>query len=156
MASLPEEHPPEQKAVVTSRDEILPQGLGHGMGAIAHAEFDLDLLEMAANRLFTDPECLGHFAVLGPSGDQAQDGDLGAKAPASGQALLSGVWTALQHEDQIERGPGPELGDYLKMAIRYLPADGGARAMGPGPGRRERRYRSRRVIGMVVIGGRCS
>ena len=75
MASLPEKHPPEQKAPVTSRDEILPQGLGHGMGAIAHAKFDLNLLQVAADRLFTDPECLCHFAVLGPSGDQAQDGD---------------------------------------------------------------------------------
>ena len=75
MASLPEQHPPEQKAPVTSGDEILPQGLGHGMGAIAHAKLDLNLLQVTADRLFTDLQCLRHFAVSGPGGDQTQDGD---------------------------------------------------------------------------------
>src|SRR6202171_1094088 len=37
--------------------------------------------------------------------------------PASAQVLLSGIWTALQNEDQIERLPGPELGDYLGLPI---------------------------------------
>src|ERR1700682_2773453 len=37
--------------------------------------------------------------------------------PASAQVLLSGIWTALQHEDQLERGPGPELGDYLGLPV---------------------------------------
>jgi len=37
--------------------------------------------------------------------------------PAPAQVLLSGIWTALQHEDQIERLPGPELGDYLGLPI---------------------------------------
>lgn len=40
-----------------------------------------------------------------------------ASAPASAQILLSGDWIALQHEDQIERGPGPDLGDYLGLPI---------------------------------------
>jgi hypothetical protein len=37
------------KGQVTSRYEILPQGLRHSMGAIAYAKFDLDLLQMAAD-----------------------------------------------------------------------------------------------------------
>ena len=75
-------HQLEPKAQVTSRDEILPQGLGHGMGAIAHAKFDLDLLQVAADRLFTDLECLRHFAVSGPRGDQTQDGDFARRQPS--------------------------------------------------------------------------
>jgi hypothetical protein len=38
---------------VTSRTswyEVLPQGLGHSMGAIAYVKFDLDLLQVAADR----------------------------------------------------------------------------------------------------------
>lgn len=37
--------------------------------------------------------------------------------PAFGQAYLAGNWTPLRHEDQPERGPGPELGDYLGLPI---------------------------------------
>src|ERR1700733_12735036 len=40
-----------------------------------------------------------------------------ASLPAFGQILLSGDWTALQHEDVGERGQGPELGDYLGLPI---------------------------------------
>jgi hypothetical protein len=40
-----------------------------------------------------------------------------AVLPAGAQILLSGDWIALQHEDQIERGPGPDLGDYLGLPI---------------------------------------
>jgi cyclase len=36
---------------------------------------------------------------------------------AFGQAYLAGNWTPLRHEDQAERGPGPELGDYLGLPI---------------------------------------
>ena len=36
-----------------------------------------------------------------------------AGRPAFGQIDLSGIWTPLYHEDQPERIPGPELGDYL-------------------------------------------
>ena len=35
------------------------------------------------------------------------------------QSFLSGDWVGTFHEDQPERGPGPELGDYLA----YLPSD---------------------------------
>ena len=38
-------------------------------------------------------------------------------APAFAQADLSGVWAPLMHEDQPERGPGPEIGDYLGLPI---------------------------------------
>ena len=38
-------------------------------------------------------------------------------ASAFGQAYLAGNWTPLRHEDQAERGPGPELGDYLGLPI---------------------------------------
>ena len=37
--------------------------------------------------------------------------------PASAQVDLSGDWIALQHEDWQERGPGPEVVDYLGMPI---------------------------------------
>ena len=37
--------------------------------------------------------------------------------PAYAQFNLSGDWSPLVHEDQPERGPGPELGDYLGLPI---------------------------------------
>jgi hypothetical protein len=37
--------------------------------------------------------------------------------PASAQSVLSGDWVGLFHEDQPERGPGPELGDYGGLPI---------------------------------------
>jgi hypothetical protein len=42
-----------------------------------------------------------------------------AHALAFGQVNLDGVWNefAIVHEDQPERGPGPELGDYLGIPI---------------------------------------
>jgi hypothetical protein len=36
---------------------------------------------------------------------------------AFAQTELSGTWVAQYHEDQPERGPGPELGDYLGLPI---------------------------------------
>lgn len=38
-------------------------------------------------------------------------------APVSAQVDLSGTWSARVHEDQPERGPGPEIGDYLGLPI---------------------------------------
>ena len=38
-------------------------------------------------------------------------------APAFAQFNLTGDWSPLVHEDQPERGPGPELGDYLGLPI---------------------------------------
>jgi cyclase len=40
-----------------------------------------------------------------------------AGRPAYGQIDFSGIWTPLYHEDQPERLPGPELGDYLGLPI---------------------------------------
>lgn len=40
-----------------------------------------------------------------------------ASGPASAQIDLSGEWDARVHEDQPERGPGPEIADYLGMPI---------------------------------------
>ena len=37
--------------------------------------------------------------------------------PAFAQLDLTGVWSPRMHEDQPERGPGPELGDYLGLPI---------------------------------------
>jgi hypothetical protein len=37
--------------------------------------------------------------------------------PAFAQADLSGSWSPRYHEDQLERIPGPELGDYLGLPI---------------------------------------
>jgi hypothetical protein len=36
---------------------------------------------------------------------------------AAAQSTLNGDWAGLFHEDQPERGPGPELGDYLGLPI---------------------------------------
>ena len=36
---------------------------------------------------------------------------------AKGQILLAGEWTPQFHEDQTERLPGPDLGDYLGLPI---------------------------------------
>jgi cyclase len=36
---------------------------------------------------------------------------------ASAQVVLSGVWLPLRHEDEQDRGPGPDLGDYLGLPI---------------------------------------
>ena len=33
--------------------------------------------------------------------------------PVAAQSFLNGDWVGTFHEDQPERGPGPELGDYL-------------------------------------------
>ncbi|HEY9463940.1 MAG TPA: hypothetical protein VIR54_12670 [Vicinamibacterales bacterium] len=37
--------------------------------------------------------------------------------PASAQVDLSGIWAPIMHEDQVERAPGPEIGDYLGLPI---------------------------------------
>jgi hypothetical protein len=37
--------------------------------------------------------------------------------PASAQLNLSGNWSPRMHEDQPDRGPGPELGDYTGLPI---------------------------------------
>jgi glyoxylase-like metal-dependent hydrolase (beta-lactamase superfamily II) len=38
--------------------------------------------------------------------------------PASAQAVLSGIWNPYRtHEDEQDRGPGPDLGDYLGLPI---------------------------------------
>ncbi len=41
----------------------------------------------------------------------------GASMPASAQIQLSGVWQPRTHEDQPDRGPGPDLGDYTGLPI---------------------------------------
>jgi hypothetical protein len=38
-------------------------------------------------------------------------------APVTAQVTLSGDWGQRQHEDQPDRGPGPELGDYTGLPI---------------------------------------
>src|ERR1700745_1947154 len=38
-------------------------------------------------------------------------------APAAAQINLSGDWAPRMHEDQPDRGPGPELGDYTGLPL---------------------------------------
>ena len=38
-------------------------------------------------------------------------------SPAAAQSFLNGDWVGLFHEDQPERGPGPDLADYLGLPI---------------------------------------
>jgi hypothetical protein len=40
-----------------------------------------------------------------------------AGIPASAQVLLNGNWSPVRNEDQPERGPGPDLGDYGGLPI---------------------------------------
>jgi hypothetical protein len=42
---------------------------------------------------------------------------VGVARPASAQVDLSGIWAPIMHEDQVERAPGPEIGDYLGLPI---------------------------------------
>lgn len=42
---------------------------------------------------------------------------LGTGGPVAAQVSLSGDWATVMHEDQPERGPGPELGDYLGLPV---------------------------------------
>lgn len=37
--------------------------------------------------------------------------------PVSAQSFLTGDWVGTFHEDQPERGPGPEVGDYLGLPV---------------------------------------
>jgi hypothetical protein len=37
--------------------------------------------------------------------------------PLLSQEIFSGIWTSLRQEDAVERGQGPELGDYLGIPI---------------------------------------
>jgi hypothetical protein len=38
-------------------------------------------------------------------------------SPASAQQSLVGNWNAIRHEDEQDRGPGPDLGDYSGLPI---------------------------------------
>lgn len=40
-----------------------------------------------------------------------------AARPAAAQVDLSGMWAPIFHEDQVERVPGPEVGDYAGLPI---------------------------------------
>ena len=42
---------------------------------------------------------------------------LAAAAPASAQVDLTGIWAPIFHEDQPERIPGPDIGDYAGLPI---------------------------------------
>ena len=42
---------------------------------------------------------------------------LASSAPAYAQVDFAGMWAPLFHEDQPERAPGPEVGDYLGLPI---------------------------------------
>jgi len=42
---------------------------------------------------------------------------LGFPAAASAQAFLNGDWVGTFHEDQPERAPGPDVGDYLGLPV---------------------------------------
>ena len=40
-----------------------------------------------------------------------------APAPARAQIDMNGVWAPIFHEDQPERVPGPDIGDYAGLPI---------------------------------------
>ena len=41
----------------------------------------------------------------------------GGAGDATAQIDLSGIWAPIFHEDQVERIPGPEIGDYLGLPL---------------------------------------
>ena len=47
---------------------------------------------------------------------------IGTPRLASAQVDLTGIWAPIFHEDQLERAPGPEVGDYsgLPITVRAL------------------------------------
>jgi len=49
-----------------SRDQLLPVGLGHGLGAVARPELVLRLLEVTAHGLLPEFERLGNLCDLPP------------------------------------------------------------------------------------------
>ena len=42
---------------------------------------------------------------------------IGVASPAAAQVDLSGIWAPIFHEDQVERIPGPDVGDYAGLPI---------------------------------------
>src|SRR4030095_2585855 len=42
---------------------------------------------------------------------------IGVARPASAQVDLTGMWAPIFHEDQVERIPGPDVGDYAGLPI---------------------------------------
>ena len=42
---------------------------------------------------------------------------IGVASPAAAQVDLSGMWAPIFHEDQVERIPGPDVGDYAGLPI---------------------------------------
>src|SRR5204863_867008 len=42
---------------------------------------------------------------------------IGTPRVASAQVDLTGIWAPLFHEDQVERIPGPDVGDYAGLPI---------------------------------------
>lgn len=47
-------------------------------------------------------------------------------APAFGQVDLAGEWSLRMHEDRLERGPGPEIGDFTGLPINEAARQRGA------------------------------
>ncbi len=43
--------------------------------------------------------------------------EVGVVAPANAQVDFSGEWLSLRHEDQLERGEGPQVGDFTGLPI---------------------------------------
>ncbi len=62
---------------------------------------------------FTIATALALFLAAAPAFAQGATGPVGVSAGAD----LSGIWQPRVHEDQPERGPGPELGDFAGLPI---------------------------------------
>ena len=59
--------------------QVLPQGFGNRVGAIANAKLHLCLLQMATYCLFTEIKGLGNITALGARRRQSQNGQFAGR-----------------------------------------------------------------------------
>jgi hypothetical protein len=52
---------PWEFMVETLRNDMPPNGLGHGVGSISHTELQLHFLEMRSHRFLADAKILGYL-----------------------------------------------------------------------------------------------
>ena len=74
--------------------QLLPDSLRRCVGAIASSQFGLRLLEVAADRFFTDAKALGDFVASHPQRYQPQDRELARRYT---RLVWKAVWAVADH-----------------------------------------------------------
>jgi cyclase len=107
-----QDRPGPGPASASARRDCLGTEERHGLAATGKAVYKIEIrclytrLEVLYMRAFRDRICLCALAGLIPAAQSAYS-----------QILLDGEWQPRYHEDQVERIPGPDLGDYLGLPI---------------------------------------